>query len=187
LLKCWTIFSWCTSSPNAKNVQSHISHINRPANLQIFHAHSIFNNENLIFHAPSIFSNEYIEYTIYILFLFYASPSQADTQSINKINSHSGMLAQCQHTISLAIYWSFTVSCVKYTEKLQKASVCYNLAAVNDKLGSSVSTVSDYGLDGQGSIPDRSREFFLWSLHPDLLCGPPSFLYNGYREFFPRG
>jgi hypothetical protein len=26
---------------------------------------------------------------------------------------------------------------------------------------SSVSTVSDYGLDGQGSIPDRDRGFFL--------------------------
>jgi hypothetical protein len=27
--------------------------------------------------------------------------------------------------------------------------------------GSSVSTVSDYGLDGRGSIPDRGKEFFL--------------------------
>jgi hypothetical protein len=75
----------------------------QPSNL-IFHAPSVFNNENLIFHAPSIFNNEYIQYTTYILFLFYASPSQADTQSTNKINSHSGMLAQCQHTISLYFF-----------------------------------------------------------------------------------
>jgi hypothetical protein len=27
--------------------------------------------------------------------------------------------------------------------------------------GSSVSIVSDYGLDGRGSIPDRGRGFFL--------------------------
>jgi hypothetical protein len=27
--------------------------------------------------------------------------------------------------------------------------------------GSSVSTVSDYGLDGRGSVPDRGRGFFL--------------------------
>jgi hypothetical protein len=27
--------------------------------------------------------------------------------------------------------------------------------------GSSVSVVSDYGLDGRGSIPDRGRGFFL--------------------------
>jgi hypothetical protein len=35
--------------------------------------------------------------------------------------------------------------------------------------GSSVSIVSDYGLDGCGSIPDRGRGLFLYPLHPDRL------------------
>jgi hypothetical protein len=49
---------------------------------------------------------------------------------------------------------------------------------------SSVSTVSDYGLDGRGSIPDRGRGFFLYPLRPDRLWGPPSLLYRG---LFVRG
>jgi hypothetical protein len=35
----------------------------------------------------------------------------------------------------------------------------YNIPSANDR--SLVSTVSDYGLDGRGSIPDRGRGFFL--------------------------
>jgi hypothetical protein len=36
--------------------------------------------------------------------------------------------------------------------------------------GSSVSIVSDYGLDDQGSIPDGGRGFFLQPLRPDRFC-----------------
>jgi hypothetical protein len=51
--------------------------------------------------------------------------------------------------------------------------------------GSSVSIVSDYGLDDRGSIPDRGRGFFLpLAFRPDRLWGPPSLLYNGYRGSF---
>jgi hypothetical protein len=49
------------------------------------------------------------------------------------------------------------------------------------------SIVFDYGLDDRGSIPDRGRGFFLSSLRPDRLWGPPNFLYSGYRGLFPRG
>jgi hypothetical protein len=53
--------------------------------------------------------------------------------------------------------------------------------------GSSVSIVSDYGLDDRGSIPDRAENF------SSSLCvqtgsgGPPSLLSNGYRGSFPVG
>jgi hypothetical protein len=40
--------------------------------------------------------------------------------------------------------------------------------------GSSVSIVSDYGLDYRGSIPDRGRGFFLSPLRPDRLWAHPA-------------
>jgi hypothetical protein len=47
--------------------------------------------------------------------------------------------------------------------------------------------LSDYGLDDQGSIPDRGRGFFFKPLRPDRLWGPPNLLFNGHRGSFPRG
>jgi hypothetical protein len=47
--------------------------------------------------------------------------------------------------------------------------------------GSSVSFVTDYGLDDRGSIPNRDRGFFFQPLRPDRLWGPRSLLSNGYR------
>jgi hypothetical protein len=47
--------------------------------------------------------------------------------------------------------------------------------------GSSVSIVTDYGLDDRGSIPDRSIGFFFESLRSDRLWGPPNLVYDGYR------
>jgi hypothetical protein len=56
--------------------------------------------------------------------------------------------------------------------------------------GSSVSAVSDYGLDDR-AIEVRSQaeggDFSSNLLSPERLWGPPSVLYNGYREFFHRG
>jgi hypothetical protein len=51
----------------------------------------------------------------------------------------------------------------------------------------SVSTVSDYGLDDRGSIRHRGGGYFLRSVLPDRLWGPPSLLYYGYRGLFVRG
>jgi hypothetical protein len=49
--------------------------------------------------------------------------------------------------------------------------------------GSSVGIATGYGLDGLG-IESRWRRDF--RTRPDLSCGPPRLLYNGYRDF-PRG
>jgi hypothetical protein len=51
---------------------------------------------------------------------------------------------------------------------------------------SSVSRARGYGLDGRGSIPDRSKRLFSSPQSLDRLCGPPSFLSNGYRGLFPQ-
>jgi hypothetical protein len=46
--------------------------------------------------------------------------------------------------------------------------VCYILSVIRSR-GSSVSIVSDYGLDDRGSIPDKGRRFFFQPLRPDRL------------------
>jgi hypothetical protein len=51
--------------------------------------------------------------------------------------------------------------------------------------GTSVSIVTDYGLNVQGSIPGRGKEFFSSPPHPNRCCGPLSFLFNGYWRIFP--
>jgi hypothetical protein len=55
--------------------------------------------------------------------------------------------------------------------------------------GSSVSIVSDYGLDDRaiGVRSPAGEKDFSSNLCPDRLWGPPSLLYNGYRGSFPRG
>jgi hypothetical protein len=93
----------------------------------------------------------------------------------------------------------------------EKKTKCLNLVADddddNDKLrlqtvkniyveytyieepGSSVSIVSDYGLDDRtiGVRSPAGAKDFSSILCPDRLWGPPSLLYNGYRGSFPRG
>jgi hypothetical protein len=69
---------------------------------------------------------------------------------------------------------------------VRRQSVIVLLQLKGREPGSSVSTVSDCGLDGRDSIPDRGRGFFLYPLLPDRLWGPPSLLYNWYRGLFPR-
>jgi hypothetical protein len=74
--------------------------------------------------------------------------------------------------------------------KIMKTVSIKRAIYVNGEPGSSVSIVSDYGLDDR-AIGVRSaaevRDFFLYPLCPDRLWGPPSLLYNGYRGSFPRG
>jgi hypothetical protein len=55
--------------------------------------------------------------------------------------------------------------------------------------GSSVSIVTDCGLDERGSIVGSGKAFFLLPLLPDqLLRGPPSLLSSGYLGgFVARG
>jgi hypothetical protein len=50
--------------------------------------------------------------------------------------------------------------------------------------GSSLSTLSDYILDGRDSIPGGGKDIFLYPLCPDQLWGPPSLLSNGYQGPF---
>jgi hypothetical protein len=53
--------------------------------------------------------------------------------------------------------------------------------------GSSVSIMTDYGLDDWDSIPSRDKAFFFWPLYPDQLWGPPSLLSNRYWVSFSHG
>jgi hypothetical protein len=50
--------------------------------------------------------------------------------------------------------------------------------------------MSGYRLDSRAievRSPAEAKGFFLYPLCPDRLWGPPSLLYNGYRDPFPRG
>jgi hypothetical protein len=60
----------------------------------------------------------------------------------------------------------------------------YELRRIRD---SSVGIVTDYGLDGRGSITGRSYKLFSSSQWPDWLWGPSSLQDNGYRGLFLRG
>jgi hypothetical protein len=51
--------------------------------------------------------------------------------------------------------------------------------------GSSVGTVTGYGLDGRGSISGREKLFFSFLQSPDWPWGPPSLLLTGCRVPFP--
>jgi hypothetical protein len=53
--------------------------------------------------------------------------------------------------------------------------------------GSSVSIVTGNRLGGRGSIPDRGRGFFLWSLRPDGSGAHPASCMVGTRGSFPGG
>jgi hypothetical protein len=52
--------------------------------------------------------------------------------------------------------------------------------------GSSVSIVTDCGLDDRGSTPGRGKGFFFQLLCPDQHWGPPSLLSSGYWGDFPH-
>jgi hypothetical protein len=66
----------------------------------------------------------------------------------------------------------------------------YLFTGIVGSRGSSVSIVSDYGMDDRAievRSPTGAEDFSSSPLRPDRLWGPPSLLSNGYRGFFPRG
>jgi hypothetical protein len=52
---------------------------------------------------------------------------------------------------------------------------------------SSVGILTDYGVDGRGSIPGKSKRFPSIPHRPDRLWDPPSLIFNRYWGLFPRG
>jgi hypothetical protein len=69
------------------------------------------------------------------------------------------------------------------------ATTTFKECLLNCEPRSSVSIVSGYWLDDRTvevRSPTEAKDFSS-SLCPDRLWGPPSLLYNGYRESFPRG
>jgi hypothetical protein len=63
----------------------------------------------------------------------------------------------------------------------------YNISNDNKYSGSrdsSVSMVTGYRLNDQGSVPRRGNRFFSTPQHPDRLWGTLSLLYNGYQRLF---
>jgi hypothetical protein len=46
--------------------------------------------------------------------------------------------------------------------------------------------IVDYGLDGWGLIPNRSKKFFSSPQCPDQPWDPPSLLSIGYQGLFPQ-
>jgi hypothetical protein len=60
--------------------------------------------------------------------------------------------------------------------------------AIHYFLSSAVGIATDYGLDDPGlgvRVPVEAR-IFTSPCRPDRLWGPPSLLFNGYREPFPQ-
>jgi hypothetical protein len=73
------------------------------------------------------------------------------------------------------------------TSLLAYNSVCFFLYVIHGftSWGSSVSLGLHTGWPGdRGSIPSEGKEFFLWPICPDRLCGPTSLLFNGYLGSF---
>jgi hypothetical protein len=65
-----------------------------------------------------------------------------------------------------------------------------NYSSISWSRDSSGSIVSDYELDYLAigvRFPAETNDFSSNLLCPDRFWGPPSLLYNGYRESFPRG
>jgi hypothetical protein len=51
----------------------------------------------------------------------------------------------------------------------------------------SVSTATDYGPEGRGSIPGRGKRIFSSSQRPERFCGSPGLLQNEYWGLVPWG
>jgi hypothetical protein len=76
---------------------------------------------------------------------------------------------------------------MEYTFSFMLYLICTGIM-LEEEPGSSVSKVSDYGLDDRAigvRSPAGAEDFFIYPLCTDRLWGPPSLLSNGYRGSFP--
>jgi hypothetical protein len=62
-----------------------------------------------------------------------------------------------------------------------KRRVTYEPAATPASLIIYLGLVTDYGLDGRGSIPGSDKIFLSSPQRPDRVCGPPNLLSSGHR------
>jgi hypothetical protein len=83
-------------------------------------------------------------------------------------------------------FWSDSSVCGAVLWQKLKLKYCHAYFESCRSQVSSVSIVSDYGLD-KGSIPGRDKGCFLYPLCPYQLWGPPSLLSSGYRGSYFRG
>jgi hypothetical protein len=93
----------------------------------------------------------------------FSQPLQANTSIVPQNRPRPLPTAPFQIHYSLIIRPLYSLSYRQHCEIIHKQ------INRNGSRGSSVGTVSDYGLDDRGSIPDRGRGFFFYPLRPDRL------------------
>jgi hypothetical protein len=84
----------------------------------------------------------------------------------------------------LCLYFDFFIEWYSYLMVVfRKYNFCHSRKSKDGLFG----IATGFGLDGQGSLPGRSKKFFSTPQRPDQLWGPPSLLCNGYQGSFPEG
>jgi hypothetical protein len=72
-----------------------------------------------------------------------------------------------------------------YDTALNAGSLILHFSAlIHSFMSHDVCTATDYGLDGQGSIPGEAIYYFRHISIPVLRS--PSIIFNGHRGLFPR-